>query len=76
MIRKITIIYFKIYNKHGKDAEFLYCRAHGDYSFSPPNSATCYTSETGNIKFRTVMLTKQLKVLGCLRLPNVVYVHS
>jgi hypothetical protein len=29
--------------------------------FSLPNSATCKTSETGNMKFRTVMLTKQLK---------------
>jgi hypothetical protein len=30
---------------------------------SPPNSATCKTSETGNIKCRTVMLTMQLKIL-------------
>jgi len=44
--------------------------------FSPHNSATCKTSETGNMKFRTVMLTKQLKILGCLSLTNVVYVHS
>jgi len=30
--------------------------------FSPPNSATFETSETGSTKFRTVMLTKYLVV--------------
>lgn len=40
--------------------------------FSPPNSVTCKTSDTGNMKFRTVVLIKQLKILRCLRLPNAV----
>jgi hypothetical protein len=54
MLRKITKFYFKNYNKHMEKKQNFFMLKQvvltaSMLCFSPPNSAICKTSETGNI---------------------------